>query len=149
MKTISKDVKREVFETVTIYVAKDGKEFQHKWDCQKHEAILNLVEVRKKYGIPDLRGEPIFDSGEHLDCHNYEWFYVKDDEAVKEINEAMCANMGCYRPLKHSDVGKHICIEYTEDYSDTWWSSAEDAIAYVETIMKICGYKIIVKKGGD
>jgi hypothetical protein len=69
---------------ITTYISDDGKEFNSEKECEKYEENLIRNELEQKAMlIKHMNYTPFFAD----DDHDYVWFYVKNQDEVKAIED--------------------------------------------------------------
>jgi hypothetical protein len=69
---------------ITTYIAEDGTEFKTQKECEQYEKNLLINQLEQKaMSIKHINYTPPFAD----DDHDYVWFYVKNQEEVKAIED--------------------------------------------------------------
>ena len=138
MKLIEKTEKVE--HKVTYYVAEDGTEFKHSYDCEKYE--MTILE-EKLAGITQCKARedyPPFDGGDHSEWCKYRWVYPRDENDIELLNEL-------FGGIGNDDIGEWLCIEDTGD--DFYVTPLKNSTMYATKLLDGLGYEITISKKGE
>ena len=76
---------RSVPNTVTVYIAEDGTEFEYEWRCADHERQCKAREAEERIaGVPHFDATPPFTD----DDEEWRWYYVTSQREVQDIAAA-------------------------------------------------------------
>ena len=151
------EVKREkimVEQTVTKYIANDGREFFCEDNCKRYEEKLRRdvkLEEAEKLRIRKLDGVvPITRRLEANEDHKFIWYKVNCEDDFKIITEAYDDNRYNENKLFGSVAYPNIlCVEsngflqYTGDAYGYWLDEMRSA---TETIWASFGYRVTLEK---
>lgn len=139
--------KKEVIErVVNVYIAKDGKEFSCKADCEWYEMQLDRQEARKKiekFIIKDMDDcFPINTDNVFSDLSSYHWYLIKCEDDFQLLQKAYADNLTV--PNNYPEV---ICVEESGcDYYDYHMNNMFET---TKSFWEKLGYEVSFKKVGD
>lgn len=131
MKTIEKPT--------TVYIACDGTEFEHLYECVNYEDEIRWDKLNKVKQIKDAEGFANT-TGDYInDENNFYWFVPQNEDDIKTINENFVLGRD---ELSNSDIGEVICIEESQDCSDGWVTYMKSGMDYVKQLFDKLGYDV-------
>lgn len=143
MKIVTKSEQKITTVKKTIYVARDGKEFDLEFYCRQYEDRLDRKEALEREDVvvnKALEGQPPLGWEGEWD-YSYIWVKPLTEDAVNALSH-------CYQSEYSEDrfeVGKWMCIEL--DFDDNCDLCSEDTMKKrVEEQLKSLGYDISITK---
>ena len=136
------EVREEVVKVtnVKVYIADDGTEFKHSYDCRNYEwEKLKKPLLDKLVKCEEASSMPNCDGSYTSDLNEYEWYFVRNQEDVDILNEVL--GIG----LSEKHIGEWVCVE-TDDGCDAWATTASDGIEYVIDLLTKLGYKVEITR---
>lgn len=142
-------VRKEVVmvkQSITVYVAEDGREFDTKEECELHEKRMKreaLVEKAKKFCVQGLKNVMPLVNQQTSEESVYDWFHVKDREMflfLKELFRLDGEYNGNYPAL--------LCVEFVdEEYgTDAYLYTMEDCINSTKDFWKKFGVELDIEQ---
>jgi hypothetical protein len=112
-----KEEKKIIEQTITTYVAEDGKEFKIEKECKDYEkSLLNKELENKLNSIKQISyTPPVADTD-----HNYVWFYITSQEDVNTINEYY-NSLGSYNDIEINVAAFPCWYGIEEGYDNDVW----------------------------
>ena len=137
-----KEIRHEqkVIRQKEVYIADDGTEFESKWLCEEYEfEKLRKPLLDKLQKSVELEYFANFDGQEHAENHDYQWYFIRNEEDVDVLNRVYGDK------IDNSYIGKWINVE-SNDEGDAWISDIDDGISYATTVLTALGYKVEITK---
>lgn len=126
-----------------VYIADDGTEFDSKWKCEEYEFdTLKKPLLDKLQRSKELETFANFDGQEYAEHHDYQWYFIRNEEDVDILNRVYGEK------LDSSYIGKWINVE-SNDEGDAWVSTIDDGITYATTVLNKLGYKVEITKEAE
>ena len=147
-------VKREkimVEQTVTKYIANDGREFLREEDCERYEKKLRrdvTLREAEKLRIRKLNGVvPITREFGVIQNHRFAWYEVNCEDDFKIITDAYNIRPNeFFGPVAYPNI---LCVEsngfveYAGDAYGYWFDEMRSA---TKTFWKSLGYRVTLEK---
>ena len=124
-----------------VYIATDGTEFAEYYKCKVYEwEKFKKPLLDKLQRSESASCNPNFDGRENYESHNYEWYFIRNQEDVRALCDVYEIELvGPY------DIGHWVCIEEDTD-GGAWATRLDDGINYASEILRRLGYKMTVEK---
>lgn len=146
-------VKKEtkmVEQTITLYVAEDGKEFKSEHECRKYEEkkiLESLIEKAEELRIKELDNcLPLTCNGLVNECNVFIWYKLESKEDF-DIVESAYGYRSCFsKPNTYPEV---MCVETCgfEPYEDDSYNyNMEEIKGITKAFWKMLGYNVALEK---
>ena len=143
---------RLVKNTITVYVAMDGKEFASEEQCKEYEDNLKrkqVVEKAEMMRIKHLDGvNPLDIDGMARDEQRHTWFGLKDEQDWKTLKAACVGKIKGDMPETYPCI---ICLEEEGDvYGDYPWAyTLDEMLKATKCFWEKFGYEVELRKKGQ
>ena len=109
---------RSVPNTVTVYIADDGTEFEYEWRCADYECQCRAKEAEERIaGIPFFDATPPFAD----DDEEWRWYYVTSQREVQDIAAAYFNSASSAHEFQPKTFPCWIAAVFTSEEDGTGW----------------------------
>ena len=151
MKIEKREEERIIKDVFTIYIAKDGAEFETERECKRYEEAKEKerrLEKLDRFIVKEFENMfPIHDDGSFSEFMYYTWLKADNKEELNELRDILGERLTVFGI--ENTFPFYICFETEEEFSgepSEWYYTLDESKRITQSYFERFGYEVIFRR---